>query len=388
MPARRRPPATIRRVERASGRLASAALARMEETLPWFRAMPAEHRSWIGLVAQAGIAAFVRWYRRPDGETELTGEVFATAPRELTRSVTLAQTVEMVRVTIEVVEARVPELAAPGEEGLLREAVLHYSREIAFAAARVYAQAAEERGAWDARLEALVVGALLRGEVDEALLSRAAALGWTATGAVAVLVGYPPAEEPEAVVANVRRAARHAGIEVLVGVQGDRLVTVLGGTGDPVDRARQLAAEFGPGPLVLGPPVPDLRAAPLSAQAALAGLRAAGAWPHAPRPVPADDLLPERAVAGDLTARRQLVEQVYRPLVAAGTPLLETVSTYLEQSGSLERTARSLFVHPNTVRYRLGKAADLTALLASHPRDAFTLQIALVLGRLAENGEL
>ena len=62
----------------------------------------------------------------------------------------------------------------------MREAVLRYSREIAFAAAEVYAQAAEARGAWDARLEALVVDALLRGEADDSLRSRAAALGWGA----------------------------------------------------------------------------------------------------------------------------------------------------------------------------------------------------------------
>ena len=46
--------------------------------------------------------------------------------------------------------------------------MLRYSREIAFAAAEVYARAAEARGAWDARLEALVVDALLRGEADDA----------------------------------------------------------------------------------------------------------------------------------------------------------------------------------------------------------------------------
>jgi DNA-binding PucR family transcriptional regulator len=41
-------------------------------------------------------------------------------------------------------------------------------------------------------------------------------------------------------------------------------------------------------------------------------------------------------------------------------------------------------VHPNTVRYRLRKAADVTGYSANESRDAFTLQIALVLGRLAD----
>ena len=87
----------------------------------------------------------------------------------------------MVRATIDVVEEHVDELAAPGDAADLREAILRYSREIAFAAAEVYARAAEERGAWDARLESLVLDALLRGEPDDHVRARAAALGWAAT---------------------------------------------------------------------------------------------------------------------------------------------------------------------------------------------------------------
>lgn len=67
-------------------------------------------------------------------------------PRELTRAITLRQTVEMVRTTIEVMEAAIEEVAAPGDESVLREALLVYAREIAFATAQVYAQAAEARG--------------------------------------------------------------------------------------------------------------------------------------------------------------------------------------------------------------------------------------------------
>ena len=47
------------------GALGTAAMASMEQRLPWFRALSAEDRSWIGLVAQAGIAAFVDWVKHP-----------------------------------------------------------------------------------------------------------------------------------------------------------------------------------------------------------------------------------------------------------------------------------------------------------------------------------
>ena len=385
---------TVRRLEKATGSLAAAAIARMEEKFSWYRNMAPENRSWVGLVAQAGIAAFTEWFRHPDQKAAVSADVFGTAPRELTRAVSLQQTVQMVRTTIEVVEDRIDGLTETVEESrILREGMLRYSREIAFATAQIYAQTAELRGAWDARLEALIVDAVLRGEEDDALLSRASTLGWAARTDITVMVGLAPNDDPEAVVDGMHRAGRHRpasgydgpGLSVLAGVQGDRLIAVVGGvTGDPVVVLRALAGQFAPGPVVIGPVVGELTAASRSAEAALSGLRAAAAWPDAPRPVLADDLLPERAIAGDELARACLLEEIYRPLAEAGSALLETLSVYLEQAASLEAAARILFVHPNTVRYRLRRVTDITGLTPSQARSAFTLQIALVLGRLAE----
>jgi DNA-binding PucR family transcriptional regulator len=62
--------------------------------------------------------------------------------------------------------------------------------------------------------------------------------------------------------------------------------------------------------------------------------------------------------------------------------LLDTVSTYLDSGGSIEATARAMFIHPNTVRYRLKRVADLTGYSPANSRDAFTLRVALTLGRL------
>ena len=374
---------TARQLERATGALATASIARIEERLPWYRAMPPDERSWVGLIIQAGIAAFLDWYRRPDpGRPTVTTDVFGTAPRELTRAITLEQTVEMVRVAIDVVEEAVADLVEKSDAPTVREAVLRYSREVAFAAAEVYARAAEARGAWDARLEALVVDSLLRGETDEEVRSRAAALGWSAHSGVTVIVGRTPGGETEPVVAAVRRTARQARYDVLTGVQGDRLVAVLGGVTDPQQAAASIASHFGPGPVVAGPLVPDLAAAAASTRAAVSGLRAAGAWPDAPRPVAADALLPERALAGDGHARRALVVDVFEPIARTGPVVIETLAAYLENGSSVEAAARALFVHPNTVRYRLRRVVDVSGLAPTDSRDAYTLRLALTLGRL------
>jgi DNA-binding PucR family transcriptional regulator len=69
-------------------------------------------------------------------------------------------------------------------------------------------------------------------------------------------------------------------------------------------------------------------------------------------------------------------------LAAHDPALLDTVETFLERAGSIESAARALFVHPNTVRYRLRKVTDLTGRAATEPRDAFALRLGLTLGRL------
>ena len=384
---------TVRRIERATGALGTAAIAAMDKRLPWFRSMSAENRSWLGLVAQAAIAAFLDWIRHPERNRPAVTQVFGTAPRELARAVSLQHAVEMVRVIIDAVEAQVDELAAPGNEAELREAVLTYAREIAFSAALVYARTAEARGAWDARLEALVVDSLVHGETDDSLRSWASALNWSSSP-VTVVVGTIGDEDDEErkghapagvepLIEDLRAQARRARLDLLAGVHGNRLILVVGGSDDPIAAAERFAGRFGPGPVIAGPLVRDLRTASVSARAALAALRAAPAWPDAPRPAGADDLLPERALDGDPDARAALISDVYEPLLGGGHALLDTLTTYLEQGSSLEATARLLFVHPNTVRYRLRRVAELTDYTPSAGRDGFTLWVAVALGRLA-----
>ncbi len=382
--------ATLARIERSTGALATQSVARMDDLLPWFRAMPPDQRSWITLVAQAGVSGFVHWLRHPGDATSPITEVFGTAPPELARAVSLQQTVDLVRVTVEVVEERVPTLAAPGEETALREAVLRYSREIAFAAAEVYAGVAETRGAWDARLEALVVDALLRGDDDgdhDDLHGRVAAIGWGAVRDVAVVVGTAPDGPTESVIDVLRHAARPTPVRLLAGVHGHRLIVVLGNAPKPAESIQPLLAGFASGPVICGPVVPDLAFAGRSAAEATSALQVAAAWPGLPRPAGSDQLLPERALAGDVAARESLIEDAYRPLLAAGNSLAETVDAYFDSGGRLESTARVLYVHPNTVRYRLRRVAEVTGRAPTDARDAFALQIAVALGRLQDAAE-
>ncbi|WP_246160561.1 PucR family transcriptional regulator [Nocardioides humilatus] len=377
----------VKALRGAAGRLSTAAARRMETDLPWYADLGAEERSWIGLIVQAGIGDFIDWYKQNSMQMSFgqvrEASLFNASPRALAGTISLHQTVDLIRLSFEVVEQNLDAILDPDDVADVQEGVLRYGREAAFATAEVYARAAEVRGAWDARLEALVVDAVLRDETDDDVLSRASAVGWGARGDVAVVLGAVPQNRTEAgVIDAVRDAARAAGMDALGAVQGHRLVVILGGVSDPEKAAATVVSHFGEGPVVVGPVAADLGHAYLSALAAAAGLRAAPAWPEAPRPVQSEDLLPERILAGDEWARVEALEGIYTPLADARGTLVETLSAYFAHGTSIEPTARALFVHPNTVRYRLGQVADLTGLTPSQPRDALALQMALALGRL------
>lgn len=370
---------TLRRVERASAGLATRAVALMDERLPWFRVLPADQRSWVTLVAQAGIAGYVSWATGSSTSARLTEQVFGTAPRDLTRSVSFRRTVELVRLAISVADEHLPALGtSASERAALADSLLRYSREIAFAAAGVYAAAAETRGSWDARVEAAVVDGVLRGQDLDQLTSQAATLNWDTNAPTTVLIGSAPPADAQATIAAVADWSRRRRRSAMAGVQGARLVVLL--AGESTDAS--IVDLFGDGPVVRGPLAEGLEGAVGSAAEAQAALEVAGAWPTAPRPVDASELLAERVIRGDVRAANRLRRKVFAPLNIPGSPLMQTLDAYLDHSGALEPAARSLFVHPNTMRYRLRRIAELTGRDPRDGRDQFALRVALALGRL------
>lgn len=377
-------------LQRSVGALSTAATSRMESQVGWFRDLPARERAWVGQIIQAGVRDFVSWYpdhqpatsRRPGSPDGLATSIFGVAPQELAGLITLRQTVDLIRLCLDAVEEHLEQIVHPDDLTDIHEAILRYGRELAFATAEVYARAAESRGAWDARLEALLVDGVLRADADETVLSRASALGWRERGDVTVVLGdLPPGGGGTDLFDDVRRVAGAADLDALCGGHGERMVVVLGGVTDPIAAASVVGDFFGPGPVVLGPVVRGLGQAHVAARAAIAAHRAATGWPQAPRPVSSGDLLPERALAGDGHARRYLVDEVYGPLVEARGDLLGTLTVYFHHGGTIEATARELIVHANTVRYRLRQVTQLTGLDPTEARSAFALRIAVVLGR-------
>ncbi len=370
----------LKRLRGVTGAMNSATLAAMESRHEWFSHLDADSRSWINVLARSGIDGFVSWFGGEDFSPE---SVFDAAPRAMAGRITLQQTVDLVRTTTDVVEEQIHLLLPRGDRQALQLGIVHYSREIAFAAAEIYARAAEIRGAWDSRIEATVVDAVVRAETDESVLSRASTLGWNTEAKVAVAIAT---NSRVGSVDGLRRASGKLGLDVLASPHGDRLVCIFGG--EPItdsheasELVSQLEAHFADGPIVVGPVENGLAGAPRSARAASSGYRAAIAWPEGPRTMLADDLLPERALAGDGHARRILGGDIYRCL-AASKELLETCVGFLDSGSSMEATSRALFIHPNTVRYRIKRIQETTGYSPTDAREAYVLRMAITLGRL------
>ncbi|NLN15688.1 MAG: hypothetical protein GX182_00005, partial [Firmicutes bacterium] len=78
--------------------------------------------------------------------------------------------------------------------------------------------------------------------------------------------------------------------------------------------------------------------------------------------------------------RRRFVERIIgRLLESDGDRLLTTLDTYFKCDCDLKRTSANLFIHRNTLVYRLKKIRHLTGLEPRKFSDAMQLQMALML---------
>ncbi|WEV63762.1 helix-turn-helix domain-containing protein [Bifidobacterium sp. ESL0732] len=142
-------------------------------------------------------------------------------------------------------------------------------------------------------------------------------------------------------------------------------------------------------PVCLGPTRHSVTGAARTLGAVLSAFHVMPAINPLPRPARAADMLPERALVGDEDAIDELYQTVYQSLKSENEndPTLQTVSVFLNYGGSLEATGKALNVHPNTVRYRIKRAADATGWDANDPRDAYVLRTAIVIGAIRDAEE-
>jgi hypothetical protein len=361
--------------------LSEHAIAQALRELPWLRVMPEPRLSLMRRLTEQAIRSFHT--RSPDPGATRATDVLLAAPPELLRSVSLQQTLQFMRVTSSVVEESA---STPAD----REAIADFSRQLVFAAAEFYAASGDGAGLWESRLEREVVDSVRRGPLSDALQQRIRAVGWRGEGAVVVMVGPDPEDGDTD---RLRRLAWDAGADVLISPSGCPLVAIAclanGQRRDEMGAIiASIAKGFGAGTVLVGPVVDHLAEAWESLKGASAAASVVAASDAVTRLVAADDLLPERALAGDPLARALLIARVYVPLRDYPLPLLETARHFIQAGGTMKTAASHLNVHANTIRYRMKRVADITGLDSTEARDSFVLQCAMRLGLIEDAANL
>lgn len=212
------------------------------------------------------------------------------------------------------------------------------------------------------RLLALVV----EGRADPEVLEEALAAVGLPAGTPVVVAAWP--------VAVAERLAARLPAAVVAPV-GEAVLSLHPDAGQALAVAAATRWPCGVGDPVA---VADLRRAGAEAVAALALSRRRGA------PAEAADLIGLEALL-DLQPPERLApfaQRLAAPLAAHdrehGTSLLPTLRAFLDHDGAVGATARALFLHPNSLRYRLGRIAELTGRSPTSFADRVALAVGVV----------
>ncbi|MGW4648654.1 PucR family transcriptional regulator [Kitasatospora sp. NPDC004289] len=388
------------RLRAAAAVLAPAVMARLVEQLPAYGALPSEQlRGEITREVDRGIRAFTETLRTGElpGEAELA-RISESSARRADEGVPLEAVVGAYHFGAQECAARV--LAAAGPEDLpdvlrVQHRLLDYLRLVSCAVAAGYVQErqaalGDEQVARQELLSRLLEGGDPRAAADRAGLPLPA--GYLVLG---ITVGPHPDELLPGVNHAVagRRKLRRLRHELQRRTNGDLLSGLSGNSGlvlipsdappaglGEADRDRlsrlveQLGRRCGAELLVAAataPPEGVAGAARLVAEVREVA-RASGRGPGL---YLLDDVLLEYQLSRPSPARDRLAA-LLAPL-SVRPDLLETLRGYLASGLDRRGTAARLLVHPNTVDYRLRRAAELTGLDASRGADQLTLRAAL-----------
>ena len=363
-------------------------LDHLQEALPWARSVPADGRRTLEGAIQTALDDLLS---RLDSQGTEDSEVPSPVPAELSRSLGPHRAMELTQVILDMLEEAGRTMGAEEER-----ATLVYTRQAATAAAELYADLAETRSGRKAVTESRIIRHLSEKTADTRTVDDLARLGWPTEFDCFAVVGEAQGNDDGQGMENARQPIHttvvRQGGRALVGESEGLMVVLINPdrSGTPADFCASILRFFTDESAVcLGPLRHGISGAEDSIRAALSTHTAAPAVADPitaalPRPLHADDLLPERALNGDTDAADQLYQEVYLSLAGQDPdgPLPTTLLTFLRSGNSLEVTAKKLGIHPNTVRYRLRRCVEVTGWDAMDPRESFVLQAALIIGRI------
>lgn len=261
----------------------------------------------------------------------------------------------------------------------LGESLFAYIDELSAVSAQGYAQEQSERAGEQQRRRGEVVEMLLRGDSSEGTVARAAAaIGWALPDTLVVAIVPVPQVD------GLRAAL---GPDALVAERGTDVVVVMPFV-NPKRRRRELERALLGRQAVIGPARPWQQAGEslhLAVSAGVHGLRPPTDAPEASQaPVWVEEHLAELVVQAeplaiaDLAVRRLAPLEELRPAVRER--LAETLLAWLRHQGQRTPIAEDLFVHPQTVGYRVAQLKELFGEALDDPDARFELELVLRAG--------
>jgi PucR-like helix-turn-helix protein len=270
--------------------------------------------------------------------------------------------------------AEVARAAGLGEEvlALLAESIFAFIDELSGASAEGYAQEqAAAAGEAQRRRRRLVTLMIQAPPADEAAVEDAAGeAGWQLPRLLAALVWRQ----------SQRRIAARLPDRAIVAPFDDLFCALVPDAGAP-GRRREIEAALRGHPAVMGPAVPWQQAA-VSARRAFAahtlledGVMPANGLVLANEQLAVLILHADRGLLDDLAHQRlaPLADETERSRERLG----ETLLAWLDHQGKVPEIAAALHVHPQTVRYRLGRLRECFGSVLDDPEDRFELALVL-----------
>ena len=251
------------------------------------------------------------------------------------------------------------------------ELVFAYIDELSAASVAGHTDELESTGRVRQRRLDLLAQAILRGEPEEALRAAAERADWKPPRTLTAVV--LPRAQVRPVLGLVSDASLHP-TEGLVGLPDDRAVLLVADMGGR-SRARLLRVLQGRS-AVAGPARP-WAAVRASYDRALRALSLAGS----DGPLDTEARLAELVLTADPEALADLRARVLAPLddlkPAARDKLTATLRSWLLHQGRRDEVAAELFVHPQTVRYRMGQLREAYGDRLDDPATVLDLTLAL-----------
>ncbi len=269
----------------------------------------------------------------------------------------------------------------------LGESLFAYIDELSAASAQGYAQEQSERAGEQVRLRGELLEMILRGDSSDGGVPRlSAAVGWTLPETVVVaLVPFPHVD-------GLRAAL---GSDGLVAERGSDVVIVFP-FGARSARRRDLERALRGRRAIVGPPRPWQQAGESLHLATSAGAHGVGhGVPYGARPGPdqpgadtspvwVEDHLAELVVHAEPLATEDLARTRLAPLdelrPAVRERLTETLLSWLRHHGQRAPIAAELFVHQQTVGYRVAQLKELFGEALDDPEVRFELELVLRAG--------